>query len=61
MRPSHRGHVHYGAYSVMVNTEVCGTFNSGSNPDRHPAKKSRASGFFAGWVSKATACLAFGI
>ncbi len=26
----------YGAYSVMVSTRVCGTFSSGSNPDRRP-------------------------
>ena len=26
----------YGAYGVMVSTKVCGTFSSGSNPDRHP-------------------------
>ncbi len=25
-----------GAYGVTVNTEVCGTFDSGSIPDRHP-------------------------
>ncbi len=29
----------HGAYGVMVNTEVCGTFDSGSIPDRHPIEK----------------------
>ncbi len=37
----------HGAHGVMVNTEVCGTFDSGSTPDGHP-RKNRESGFFSG-------------
>jgi len=31
----------YGGYGVMVNTEVCGTFDSGSIPDSHPTITSK--------------------
>ncbi len=37
----------HGAYGIMVNTEVCGTSDSGSIPGRHPNEKTLIyKGFF---------------
>ena len=46
------GQVKYGGYGVMVNTEVCGTFNSGSIPDSHPIDIFDVARFATKWRDK---------
>ncbi len=50
----------HGAYGVTVNTEVCGTFDSGSIPDRPPIQKFPEGDFCIGGLSTQTALRAIG-
>jgi hypothetical protein len=44
----------YGAYGVMVSTEVCGTSSTGSNPVRHPRRRAKRGGLVPKRVAFAT-------